>query len=192
MPEGDPRQAFEAAGAFLHGHFTYTSGRHGTDYVEKFRILEDPAATTQLAEKIVQRFRDSGVQLVAGPTTGGVILAYEVARQLGVKAVYAERGPSGGRVLRRGFAVPPRARVLIVDDVVTTGGSVRDMLDCVRKAGGDVAGVGVLGDRTGGRLELGLPFFSCLTLDFPSYPPESCPLCAAGMPTEVPRGSGNS
>ncbi len=192
MSERDPRQAFEAAGAFLHGHFTYTSGRHGAEYVEKFRILEDPTATAQLAEQIAERFRDMGVDLVAGPTTGGVVLAYEVARQLGVKAIYAERGPNGGRVLRRGFTVPPSARVLIVDDVVTTGGSVRDMLDCARKAGADVVGVGVLGDRTGGGLRIDVPLYACLTLDFPSYAPEDCPLCGAGVPTEAPRGSGAS
>src|SRR5438093_13383749 len=96
-------QAFESAGAFLRGHFVYTSGRHGADYLEKFRILEDPAATVELAGLIATRFQPLGVELVAGPTTGGVILAYEVARQLGVRAVYAERGPDGGRVLRRGF-----------------------------------------------------------------------------------------
>jgi len=192
MSERDPRQAFEAAGAFLHGHFTYTSGRHGADYVEKFRVLEDPAATAQLAERIAERFRDTGVELVAGPTTGGVVLAYEVARQLGVKAIYAERGPDGGRVLRRGFVVSPGARVLIVDDVVTTGGSVRDMLDCIGKARAEVVGVGVLGDRTGGRLRVEVPLYACLTLDFPSYAPEDCPLCAAGVPTEAPRGSWTS
>src|SRR5438034_8198039 len=121
-------QAFESAGAFLRGHFVYTSGRHGADYLEKFRILEDPRATMQLAAMVAGYFHSSGVQLVAGPTTGGIILAYEVARQLGVETVYAERGERGGRggrggrVLRRGFMISPGTRVLVVDDVVTTGG----------------------------------------------------------------------
>jgi len=189
MGEREARAAFEAAGAFLRGHFTYTSGRHGADYVEKFRLLEDPVATSRLAAMIADRFRGDRIELVAGPTAGGVILAFEVARQLGVRAIYAERGMDGGRVLRRGFIVGNGARVLVVDDIVTTGGSLREMIRCVETAGGVVTGVGVLGDRTGGRHGIEAPFVACLTFDFPSYPAEDCPLCAAGVPAEVPRGS---
>lgn len=181
---------FERAGALLRGHFMYTSGRHGSEYLEKFRLLENPEATTALGAMIARRFASAGVELVAGPTTGGVILAYEVARQLGVRAVYAERGEAGGRVLRRGFTVRPGERVLIVDDIVTTGGSVNDMQTCIESTGGSVIGVGVLGDRTGGRLNLAVPFFACLTVDFPSYAAAECPLCAAGMPLSAARGSG--
>ncbi|HET9847755.1 MAG TPA: orotate phosphoribosyltransferase [Candidatus Dormibacteraeota bacterium] len=183
-------RAFDAAGAFLRGHFVYTSGRHGSDYLEKFRILEDPRATTELAGMIAARFQSAAPELVAGPTTGGVILAYEVARQLGVDAVYVERGQDGGRVLRRGFEIPPGARVLVVDDVVTTGGSLMETAACVREAGGSVLGIGVLADRTAGQAVTDIPFFACLTLDFPSYPPDECPLCAAGIPVAAPRGSG--
>src|SRR5438445_810404 len=124
MSDRDARRAFESAGAFLRGHFVYTSGRHGADYLEKFRILEDPRATTALAAMIAARFQPLAPELVAGPTTGGIILAYEVARQLGVDAVYVERGEGTGRVLRRGFEIVPGVRVLVVDDVVTTGGSL--------------------------------------------------------------------
>ncbi|HEY8678822.1 MAG TPA: orotate phosphoribosyltransferase [Candidatus Dormibacteraeota bacterium] len=190
MSDGDPRRAFESAGAFLTGHFVYTSGRHGADYLEKFRILEDPRATVQLAAMIADRFRPARPGLVAGPTTGGIILAYEVARQLEIKAVYAEPGKDGGRVLRRGFEIDPGARVLIVDDVVTTGASLSEMVSCIRETGGQVVGIGVLADRTGGHAATQVPFFACLTLDFPSYAPESCPLCAAGVPLAAPRGSG--
>ena len=185
----DARQAFEAAGAFLRGHFVYTSGRHGADYLEKFRILEDPKATSALAAMIAEEFRRLTPELVAGPTTGGIILAYEVARQLGVNAVYVERGESGGRVLRRGFEIPPGTRVLVVDDVVTTGGSVAETEACVTDAGGVVIGIGVLADRTAGRAATNVPFFACLTVDFPSYPPDACPHCAAGIPLAAPRGS---
>lgn len=184
------RLAFESAGAFLRGHFVYTSGRHGADYLEKFRILEDPRATTTLAAMIVERFQGLAPQLVAGPTTGGIILAYEVARQLGVDAVYVERGEGAGRVLRRGFEIPPGAPVLVVDDVVTTGGSVSETISCIERAGGAVIGTGVLADRTAGRVGIDVPFFACLTVDFPSFPPEECPLCAAGTPVAPPRGSG--
>src|SRR2546423_7271087 len=130
----DALQAFEAAGAFLRGHFVYPSGRHGADYLEKFRILEDPRATTELAAMIDERFGPLRPELVAGPTTGGIILAYEVARQLRVDAVYVERGERGGRVLRRGFEIPPRTRVLVVDDVVTTGGSLVETRACIAEA----------------------------------------------------------
>jgi orotate phosphoribosyltransferase len=195
MPEPGPRPdvaraAFESAGAFLRGHFVYTSGRHGADYLEKFRILEDPRATTELAAMIAERFGPLQPALVAGPTTGGIILAYEVARQLRVDAVYVERGEPGGRVLRRGFEIPPGTRVLVVDDVVTTGGSLLETEACIAEAGGVVIGIGVLADRTAGRTVTNVPFFACLTLDFPSYPPEACPLCAVGIPVASPRGSG--
>jgi orotate phosphoribosyltransferase len=139
---------------------------------------------------IADRFREDDVQLVAGPTTGGVILAYEVARQLGVNAVYAERGPQGGRILRRGFEVKAGQRVLIVDDVVTTGGSVHEMIDCISGGGGKVIGVGVLADRTGGAADLRVPFYACLTVDFPSYEASACPLCAERIPLQAQRGSG--
>ena len=183
------RRAFEAAGAFLRGHFVYTSGRHGADYLEKFRILEDPRATSTLATMIADRFQNASPELVAGPTTGGIILAYEVARRLGVNAVYVERGEPGGRVLRRGFEIRPGSRVLIVDDVVTTGGSLAETAACIRQAGGDVIGIGVLADRTAGRTPTDAPFFACLSLDFPSYAPDECPLCAQGIPVAAPRGS---
>jgi orotate phosphoribosyltransferase len=189
MPDADARRAFESAGAFLRGHFVYTSGRHGGDYLEKFRILEDPRATTELAGMIVERFRSLKPELVAGPTTGGIILAYEVARQLGVDAVYVERVEPGGRVLRRGFEILPETRVLVVDDVVTTGGSLLETQACISMAGGVVIGIGVLADRTARRVAADVPFYACLTVDFPSYPPESCPLCANGVPIAAPRGS---
>jgi orotate phosphoribosyltransferase len=196
MPDRDARRsgddahrAFESAGAFLRGHFVYTSGRHGADYLEKFRILEDPKATSELAGMIAERFRSLRPELAAGPTTGGIILAYEVARQLGVDAVYAERGEPGGRVLRRGFEISPGTRVLVVDDVVTTGGSVAETQTCIANAGGVAIGIGVLADRTAGRAATDVPFFACLTVDFPSYAPDACPLCAAGIPVALARGS---
>ena len=189
MSDREARRTFESAGAFLRGHFVYTSGRHGADYLEKFRILEDPRATTELARMIAERFRAMKPELVAGPTTGGIILAFEVARQLGVDAVYVERGDAGGRVLRRGFEIAPDTRVLVVDDVVTTGGSLVETQACILNAGGQVIGIGVLADRTAGRVGTEVPFYACLTVDFPSYPPDACPLCASGIPIAPPRGS---
>jgi len=138
---------------------------------------------------IAEQFGKSQIQLVAGPTMGGIILAYEVARHLGVDAVYVERGEHGGRVLRRGFTIPSGTRVLVVDDVVTTGGSVAETQACITESRGLVAGIGVLVDRTGGRMRTTVPYFACLTHDFPSYAPEECPLCAAHVPIAQPRGS---
>jgi orotate phosphoribosyltransferase len=189
MSDRDVRRAFESAGAFLRGHFVYASGRHGADYLEKFRILESPRATSELAGMIAERFRSTKPELVAGPTTGGIILAFEVARQLSVDAVYVERGEPGGRVLRRGFEISPDSRVLVVDDVVTTGGSLVETQACIANAGGLVIGIGVLADRTAGRVPTEVPFYACLTVDFPSYTPEACPLCASGIPVAPPRGS---
>lgn len=122
--------------------------------------------------------------LVAAPTTGGIILSYEVARQLRTRAVFAE-SDGEGRSFQRGFALRTGERTLVVDDALTTGGSVRDVLGAVRRAGAEPVGVAVLIDRTGGRTDFGLPFFACLTLDLPSYEPRECPLCEKGVPLTV-------
>jgi orotate phosphoribosyltransferase len=180
-----------ATGALLDGHFILTSGRHSSQYMEKFRILQRPVETAALVAMIAERFRDAGVQAVAGPTLGGVILAYEAARALGARAVYAERGETDAapRVFRRDFdTVQPGERVLVIDDVLTTGGSVQQVIDLVRTVGGEVVGVGLLVDRSNGAVQFGVPSFSCHMMDIPSYPPEQCPQCAAGS-TAVKPGS---
>ena len=164
-------------GAILDGHFLLTSGRHSPMYVEKFRLLEQPPHTERLCRLMADHFRPQGVQLVAAPTTGGIILGYEVARQLGVRGIFAEK-VEGGRRFGRGFRVVPGERTLVVDDILTTGGSIRDVLDAVRAEGGEPIGVAVLVDRTAGRVDFGVPFFACLTLELPSYDPAECPLCA--------------
>ncbi len=175
--------SLRAVGAVLEGHFRYASGRHGPLYVEKFRLLEQPQVTAQLCRQIAQHFAPLGVELVVGPSTGGILLAHETARALGVQMFFAERSAAGGRVFERGFRFIPGQRTLVVDDVLTTGGSLRDTIDAVREAGGAPLGAGVIVDRTSGaaapdgRFE-GLPFFSCIALDVPSYPADKCPLCA--------------
>jgi orotate phosphoribosyltransferase len=122
-------------GALMDGHFRLASGRHSPVYIEKFRLLERPPATERLCRLIGERFRDEGPQLVAGPTTGGIIVSYEVARLLGLRGIFAESA-EGGREFRRGFQIAPRERTLIVDDVLTTGGSIRDVIEAVRRSGG--------------------------------------------------------
>ena len=176
----DLNAELEARGGILRGHFQLASGRHADTYVEKFRILQWPDLTGALCARIAERFRGS-TNLVAGPTTGGVILAFETARQLGLRAIIAERADAGaGREFKRGFEIGPGDRVLVVDDVLTTGGSIRDVIDAVRRAGATVAGVGVMVDRSGGSIDFGVPFFACLTLSIASWPPEECPLCHEG------------
>lgn len=172
------------AGAMLEGHFQLASGKHSASYVEKFRLLEQPVQTEALSRMIADWARPLSPQLVAGPTTGGIIISYEVARLLGVRGIFAESA-NGGRAFERGFTIAPGERVLVVDDVLTTGGSVRDVLDAVGGLRGEVAGVAVLIDRTGGKADFGVPFFACLTLDLESYAPGECPLCAGGVPLKI-------
>jgi orotate phosphoribosyltransferase len=123
-------------------------------------------------------------EVVAGPTTGGVIISYETARLLGLRGIFAEK-VEGGRAFERGFTIGPGERVLVVDDVLTTGGSVRDVLEAVHRAGGEPVGVAVLVDRTAGTIDFGVPCFACLTLEVPAYEAEACPLCKDEIPLKV-------
>ena len=173
------------AGALLEGHFQLTSGKHSATYAEKFRLLEQPSQTEALCRMIADWAKALGPQLVAGPTTGGIIISYEVARLLGVRGIFAEEANDGGRTFRRGFTISPGERTLVVDDVLTTGGSVREVLAAVRALGGEVAGIAVLIDRTAGKAQFDAPFFACLTLDLETFDPADCPLCANNVPLEI-------
>ena len=180
---GEALDLLRGVGAMLEGHFRYTSGRHGALYVEKFRLLEDPAATTSICARLATAVRSQNIELVVGPTTGGVIVGYEVARQLGTHAFFAERvDETDTRSLQRGFQVRPGQRTLIVDDVLTTGGSVRQTIAAVAAAGGQPVAVAVLIDRSGGRTDFGIPFQAAMTLDIETFPADDCPLCRAGAP----------
>ena len=137
-------EIFEKAGAILKGHFLLASGLHSPVYWEKFQVLQFPNYTEQLCLMIATHFLKQGIQLVAGPTTGGIILAFEVARQLGVRGIFAEKEGDSGRAFRRGFSINPGERVLIVDDILTTGGSIREVMTAVTNQGGIVIGIGVL------------------------------------------------
>jgi orotate phosphoribosyltransferase len=203
-------ELFRASGAVREGHFQLKSGRHGDAYVEKFAVLSDPAATSELCGFWAARMRtpdgeDRGplVDLVAGPTTGGVILAFETARQLGLRSIFAEevRDIDGAprREFRRGFAIAPGERLLLVDDILTTGGSLVAMIPAVEAMGGEIVECAVLVDRSGGRATLTspttgrtYPLRALWQLDLPTYEPgpEGCPRCAAGDPIHVPGSSG--
>jgi len=138
---------------------------------------------------IADHFRKQKIQLVAGPTTGGIILAFEVARQLGVRGVFAEKEGEKERAFRRGFTVNPGEHVLVVDDILTTGGSIREVMAAVAGLRGIVVGIGVLVDRSEQKIEFGVPLFSCLRSETITYPPQECPLCAAKIPLTRPGGS---
>ncbi|MEO0141667.1 MAG: phosphoribosyltransferase family protein [candidate division WOR-3 bacterium] len=179
----------ERRGALLRGHFLLTSGLHSDAYFEKFRVLESPDMTRKLLSLIADDVRKLSPEMIAGPTTGGILVAFALAEMLGLEAAYAELPPDGskGRVFRRDFPIRGK-RVLVVDDVMTTGGSVSDTIEAVRKEGGVVVGVGLLVDRSGGK-DLGVPVLSALRLDMTAWRPEECPLCRDGVPITV-RGKG--
>jgi len=171
-----------STGAMLEGHFKLASGRHSGTYIEKFRIMEDPTATTALCGMIADHYRNAGATLVVGPAMGGVILAFETARQLGVRSIYAEKDSEGGLFFDRGFKIDQGQPVIVIDDVLTTGGSVRKTLDVVARAGGNVIGVAFLIDRTNGGVDFGVPFYACHAMSVESFAPDDCPLCRQGLP----------
>jgi orotate phosphoribosyltransferase len=167
----------ESLGAVLHGHFELTSGLHADTYIEKFRLLQQPDITEKLCQEISERFLGFEINTVAGPTTGGAILSFEVARQMGIRSLVAESSAQGGREFRRGYTLGPKDRVLIIDDVLTTGGSVRDVIDAVEQAGAEVVGVAILVDRSGGSIDFKIPLYACITLQIETFDPVKCPLC---------------
>ncbi|MBI4188412.1 MAG: orotate phosphoribosyltransferase [Chloroflexi bacterium] len=176
------QEIFEKSGAILHGHFLLASGLHSPIYWEKFQVLQFPNYTEQLCRMIANHFRKQEIQVVAGPTTGGIVLAFEVAKQLGVRGIFAEKGSDGKRSFQRGFSIASGERVLIVDDILTTGGSIREVITPVNNAGATLVGIGVLVDRSEQKIDFGVPFFSCLRSITPTYQPANCPLCAAKVP----------
>src|SRR5215216_211478 len=167
------------AGALKEGHFLLSSGLHSDQYVEKFDLLRNPRATERACRAISNRFRQESIDVVAGPTTGGIILAFEVGRQLGCLAAYAERKSDGsrGREFRRGTTFSPGQRVLIVDDILTTGGSVRETLTALKHQPVNIIAVAVLVDRSGGKVSLGAtPLVALSTLDVKTWDPCDCDL----------------
>jgi len=181
-------EIFEKAGAILKGHFLLTSGLHSPVYWEKFRVLQYPDHTEQLCRLIAGHFRSQQIEVVAAPTTGGIILAFEVARQLGVRGIFAEKTGEKERAFRRGFNINPGEKVLIVDDILTTGKSIREVIAAVEKLKGKIIGIGVLVDRSERSIDFGFPLFSCLRVETVAYSPEDCPLCAARIPLVKPGG----
>jgi orotate phosphoribosyltransferase len=191
MTNEEVLQTFSDCGALLTGHFLLTSGLHSPRYLQCALVLQHPTIAeklcTALADKAKADASIGQIDLVIAPALGGVIVAHETARSLGVRALFTERQESG-MTLRRGFQIQPGERCFVVEDVVTTGGSTREVIEVVRALGGIVAGAGSLIDRSGGAVDLGVPRHALATLEVPSYKADACPLCQEGS-TAIKPGS---
>jgi orotate phosphoribosyltransferase len=174
------------SGALMRGHFVLTSGLHSDEYCQCARVLERPEVAEELGRMLAALFEGESVDAVVSPALGGVIIGHEVARALGVRSLFAERTPKGME-LRRGFSIASGERVLIIEDVVTTGGSVREVAQAVAEAGGEVVGFGFIMDRSRQPLDLPAPSHALLEgREMQTFPPDDCPLCEAGMPFDKP------
>jgi len=189
MTNEETLHLFQEAQALLTGHFLLSSGRHSDQYLEKFRLVENPRLLEPICESLAERFRNDHIDVVMGPTTAGIILAYIYARILGVQGRYAE-SEGGVRKLRRGQTLLPGTRILIVDDILTTGGAVRECIDLSKQYQAEVAGIAVLADRTSGTTDFGYRLESALSIQVESWKPEECPLCKRNIPITQP-GSKN-
>ena len=178
-------ELFRESKALLDGHFLLTSGKHSNLYMQCAQVLQYPDRAAVLAEKLASEFENQNVQTVIGPAMGGMLVAHETARALGVRALFTER-ENGVMNLRRGFTLTPGERVLVVEDVITTGGSVREVIAVVRELGAVPVGVGVLVDRTDGAIDFGMPLSSIIQLEMKAFEAAECPLCAEGIPVVKP------
>jgi orotate phosphoribosyltransferase len=177
---------FRRAGALLDGHFRLTSGLHSSGYLQCALVLQHPEDAAACGEAIAARVRDLGVQTVISPAIGGIVIGQEVGRALGVRAIFTER-QDGAMTLRRGFGLAAGEKVLVVEDVVTTGGSTRETMEVARAAGAQVVGAAAIIDRSGGQQQrIDVPFIALATLSLPTYEQAACPLCLAGQPVVKP------
>jgi len=176
---------FRRVGALLEGHFRLTSGLHSSGYLQCALVLQHPREAEACGVGIAERVRSLAPTVVLSPALGGIVIGHEVARALGVRAIFAER-QDGTLTLRRGFSLGAGDRVLVVEDVVTTGGSTRETIDVARAQGASVVGAAAIIDRSGGSQNLDVPFHALATVSLPTYQPDACPLCARGEPVVKP------
>jgi orotate phosphoribosyltransferase len=176
--------SFRETGAYLKGHFRLTSGLHSNEYMQCARVLQYPAIAARLGAELAAHFTKCDV--VVSPAVGGLIIGHEVARAMGCRFIFTERDAAGKMTLRRGFSVQPGEVAVVVEDVITTGGSTREVIDLVQAAGARVSGAGSIIDRSGGTADLGVPRVALATLTVTAWQPEACPLCKEGLPVEKP------
>lgn len=172
-------EILEKTGAMQLGHFLLTSGKHSNKYMQCAKIFQHPDISAEISKDLAEKYDGYDIDIVIGPAVGGIILAYEVARQLEVSALFAER-ENGVMTLRRGFEIKPGSRVLVVEDVITTGGSVKEVIDAVRTIGGEVVGVASVVDGSSGKALFDVPFKSAIKVDIDTFEPEECPMCKSG------------
>lgn len=180
MDRAEMERIFKQTGLMLEGHFLLTSGRHSNRYMQCAKLFQYPEYSEMICKDLAGRFAGQKIDLVVGPAVGGIIMSYEMARQFKVPNIFAER-ENGAMTLRRGFSIPEGAKVLVVEDVVTTGGSVREVMDIVAEAKAEVVGVCVVVDRSGGKIDFGVPFEAAYETEIQSYEPSQCPLCEQGL-----------
>ena len=181
MTEQEVRDILVKTNAIMDGHFLLTSGLHSPHYVEKFNVLQHPKYTEQLCQAMAEKFKDANIETIVGPVTGGVILAHETGKALGTRAIFTER-VDGKMTFRRGFSLHEGERVLIVEDIVTTGGSIKEVIDVVKSYGAIPVAVSMLVDRSGGKADFGdVPATALLKMNVETYKPEDCPLCKKGI-----------
>ena len=185
LSENNILEIFRDTGALLQGHFLLTSGRHSNMYFQCAKVLQYPDHTEKICSIIVDYFRNYDIDTVISPAMGGIIVGQEVARQLNKKSIFAER-EDRKLTLRRGFTIDPGEKVLVCEDVVTTGGSVFEVVDIVKAQGGKIAGVGFIVDRSNGKVDFGYPQKSTMKMEVISYAPEECPLCKENIPLVKP------
>lgn len=188
MSEQDIKDLLKETGALMEGHFLLTSGRHSNQYIEKFQLMQYPDLTAKLCTEMIKKLPQKP-DVVVGPVTGGMLLAYELGKQLGVRAIFTER-ENGKMTLRRGFQIKPGEKVLVAEDIITTGGSVKEVLEVMQEKEANVLGVTLLIDRSGGKVDLGVPTMPLLTLNVESFEADNCPICKQGIPI-TKRGSKN-
>jgi orotate phosphoribosyltransferase len=190
LPKDQIIDIFRETKALLEGHFQLTSGLHSNQYFQCAKVLQYPKYLDLLAGEIAKHFEYSEIEVVLSPAIGGIVVGTEVGRMLGVRTLFTER-QDGKMELRRGFEVHPSERCLVVEDVVTTGGSVFEVVDIVKRAKGTLAGVGYIVDRSNGKVKFESKYFSVLQLDVVAYKPEECPMCKQGSPVVKPGSRGN-
>jgi orotate phosphoribosyltransferase len=186
MEQNDALALFRRAGALLDGHFRLSSGLHSTGFMQSALVLQNPADAAALGSALAARVKDLRPDLVLSPALGGILIGYEVARALGVRALFAERSLGASLGLRRGFSLNRGERVLVVEDVFTTGGSARETMEVAHALGAVVVGAAAIVDRSGRNLDFGVPCQTLVTIALPTYDPASCPLCAQGVPVVKP------